>query len=171
MLALSLTQPWATLVTIGAKHIETRSWAPHQRCIGQRIAIHAAKGFPRKAKECCWEELFTRVLWPDLFVSFARSPEMDAALQDRIGKLPRGVVLCTAKLCGAWSTNNEELVDRLSIQERLFGSYAPDRWMWVLEDIQPLPEPIPARGALGLWKWDVPPEIMAAVAINSGVPA
>ena len=27
MKALTLTQPWATLVAIGAKRIETRSWA------------------------------------------------------------------------------------------------------------------------------------------------
>src|ERR1051325_5993743 len=41
MKALTLTQPWATLIAIGAKRIETRSWSTDYH--GQ-IAIHAAKG-------------------------------------------------------------------------------------------------------------------------------
>ena len=42
MKALTLTQPWATLIAVGAKRIETRSWGTSYR---GRIAIHAAKGF------------------------------------------------------------------------------------------------------------------------------
>lgn len=38
--AVSLWQPWATLIRAGAKTIETRSWATKHR---GRIAIHAAK--------------------------------------------------------------------------------------------------------------------------------
>lgn len=34
-----------------------------------------------------------------------------------------------------------------------FGDYTPGRWSWLLEDIQPV-EPIPAKGHLGLWKYD-----------------
>jgi hypothetical protein len=30
----------------------------------------------------------------------------------------------------------------------------PGRYAWILEDIKPLPEPIPARGAQGLWNWE-----------------
>lgn len=41
MKGLSLTQPWATLVAIGAKRIETRIWATSYR---GPLAIHAAKG-------------------------------------------------------------------------------------------------------------------------------
>lgn len=43
MKALSLTQPWATLVAIGAKKIETRSWSTSYR---GPVAIHASKGYP-----------------------------------------------------------------------------------------------------------------------------
>ena len=48
MKALTLTQPWATLVAIGAKRIETRSWRTSYR---GPLAIHAAKGFPKWARE------------------------------------------------------------------------------------------------------------------------
>ncbi len=42
MKALTLTQPWASLVAVGAKRIETRSWETNYR---GTIAIHAAKGW------------------------------------------------------------------------------------------------------------------------------
>ena len=38
---LTIAQPWATLVAIGAKQIETRSWQTNYR---GDIAIHAGKG-------------------------------------------------------------------------------------------------------------------------------
>ena len=41
MKVLTLTQPWATLVAIGAKRIETRSWATKYR---GPLLIHAAAG-------------------------------------------------------------------------------------------------------------------------------
>jgi hypothetical protein len=30
----------------------------------------------------------------------------------------------------------------------------PGRFAWVLRDIVPISNPIPARGALGLWEWN-----------------
>ena len=41
--AMSLHQPWASLIAAGVKNVETRSRPPPQSLIGQRIAIHAAK--------------------------------------------------------------------------------------------------------------------------------
>jgi hypothetical protein len=38
--------------------------------------------------------------------------------------------------------------------ERSFGDYSPGRFMWLLTNIRALPEPIPAKGALGLWEYD-----------------
>ena len=44
---LSLIQPWATLVAIGAKKVETRSWKTPYR---GWLAIHASKAFPKDAQ-------------------------------------------------------------------------------------------------------------------------
>lgn len=41
MKALSLWQPWASLMADGRKLIETRSWPPPVWLIGQNYAIHA----------------------------------------------------------------------------------------------------------------------------------
>src|SRR4051812_11429933 len=64
MKVLTLTQPWATLVAIGAKHIETRSWETLYR---GPLAIHAAKGLgPVGGKQglmdLCRREPFRSVL-------------------------------------------------------------------------------------------------------------
>ena len=55
MKALSLTQPWATLVVIGAKRIETRSW--HTSYVGP-LLIHAAKAIPSS-----WGQLQLPASW------------------------------------------------------------------------------------------------------------
>src|SRR5690242_18036251 len=47
MRALSLTQPWASLVALGEKSIEPRSWPTAYR---GPLAIHASATLPRQAK-------------------------------------------------------------------------------------------------------------------------
>jgi len=55
MRVLSFTQPWATLVCLGTKQIETRSW---KSWYYDEILIHASKSYPRWAKDCEKEEPF-----------------------------------------------------------------------------------------------------------------
>lgn len=38
---------------------------------------------------------------------------------------------------------------------------AEGQWHWVLDDVQPLPVPVPCRGALSLWT--VPADVLAAI--------
>ena len=42
----------------------------------------------------------------------------------------------------------------LTSQERAFGDYTPGRYAWLLSDVRPLAAPIPAKGQLGLWRWE-----------------
>ena len=46
--------------------------------------------------------------------------------------------------------------DLFSAQEEAFGDYSAGRYAWILDHVQRLVEPIPAKGALGLWEWDSP---------------
>lgn len=50
----------------------------------------------------------------------------------------------------------------LTDQERAFGDYTPGRYGWILNRIRALRQPIPCRGALGLW--DVPADVEAQIA-------
>jgi hypothetical protein len=59
MKALSLWQPWATLIALKKKQIETRSWRTTYR---GPLAIHAAKSYPQEARDLCSTEPFYSVL-------------------------------------------------------------------------------------------------------------
>lgn len=144
MKAITLTQPWATLVAIGAKRIETRSWSTSYR---GPIAIHAAKGFPRWARELARSK------------EFLNAPQVTALLADGF-EYPRGVVIATCNLVRCVETDLiERYVQPFTEQERSFGDYSPRRFGFLLEGVEVLSEPIPATGALGLWEWSPPQSV------------
>jgi hypothetical protein len=71
------------------------------------------------------------------------------------GRLPRGVVLGTVDLVSTIHTETaREHAEFLSPTELAFGDYSNGRYAWELANPVLFPEPIPARGALGLWTWD-----------------
>lgn len=149
MRALTLTQPWASLVAIGAKRIETRSWATQYR---GPLAIHAAKDFPEEAILTCLREPFGTVLRPHF-----GSP----------GALPRGAVVAIAELVACELTDELLLptrIDRFNAfaaeHELKFGNYAWGRYAWIFSDVQQFPEPYPIRGYQGLWEWEVPHDLV-----------
>ncbi|WP_412026654.1 hypothetical protein [Deinococcus yunweiensis] len=43
--ALTVDQPWASLIAIGEKSIENRSWRPAERFIGMPLLIHAGRSY------------------------------------------------------------------------------------------------------------------------------
>lgn len=141
-LAISLTQPWATLVARQQKLVETRSWATSFR---GPIAIHAAKGFPRECQALVAEKVFQGALGlatPD--------PKL----------LPRGVIVAIAELTRCWRFPFER--DETSIfgtiahaeHEIDFGDYTAGRYGFALAKIVPLVNPVAAKGALSLWAID-----------------
>ena len=138
MRGLTLTQPWATAVALGEKRIETRSWRTPYRGL---VAIHAAKGFPRPAREFALEHGFG-------------PPE----------RLPVSAVVAVARIVNMRPTG--ELARFLGRRELELGDYTPGRWAWVLDDVSPLPSPIACAGALGLWR--VEPDLAALILAAAG---
>ena len=136
MKALTLTQPWATLVILGIKRWETRSWFPGPADRGGRLAIHAGKGWSADDREFA-AELHERGILP-------------VAPAD----LPRGVVLGTVRVGGLARTTTAVTFPDVSALEQELGDYSPGRYAWQFGDPQAFPEPVPARGMLGLWEWE-----------------
>ena len=128
MKALSLTQPWATLVVTGAKRFETRSWTTTYR---GPLLIHAAKGLRVGARRFSIEAL-------------GKAPE----------EFVRGAIIGRVVLKNVYRT--EELASTLTALERLYGDYTPGRWAWELEEAVRLAQPVPYRGALGLFEVALP---------------
>jgi hypothetical protein len=138
MKALSIWQPWASLLMAGIKAYETRSWAPPASLLGERTAIHAAKtpvGFERLAPHLC-------PLIPGM--AEAQSGE------DLHAIMPLGCLLGTAILAFALSTDSDLAADILPCETAL-GDWSPGRWAWRFTDHQPLATPIPYRGQQGVF--------------------
>ena len=155
MKALSLRQPHATLTAIGAKTIETRSWGTQYRGL---FAIHAAKGWTWAERELLQYEPFYSVLADHFGDRWFEVGDLDSWVRETW--LPLGAVIATANLVDcrriAWDVYPRlAFLDArtLSKQEVAFGNYETGRYAWVLADVKLLPEPIPAKGALGLWEW------------------
>ena len=155
MKAITLWQPWASLLACGAKKFETRSWATNYR---GAIAIHAAqKPFDTDIYLDRDLHLFAEGLClPDIY-SFNR--------------LPFGCVIATAELVECWKITNNGHTNGSSLAARIeggryggktnivegkeifFGDWTPGRYAWELVNVKMLPDPIPAKGKQGLWSW------------------
>ena len=160
MKALTLTQPYAALVALGAKRIETRSWATTYR---GRLAIHAAKGLQpvggkRGLVELVRSQPFASALFPGWHAAdddaTLRAFDFGAvvAICDLIDIVPTDELLLGSRMTIEIPTG-ETYQWELTSQEYAFGDYGPHRFGWLLANLRCLPAPIPAKGALGLWEW------------------
>lgn len=106
MKAITVWQPWASLLACGAKRYETRGWATRYR---GPIAIHAAvKKLPKQA-DMPWEtfDAITTALaehygsWrSDWHLGGTMYMNMDGS--DNGFDIPRGAVIATAELANVW---------------------------------------------------------------------
>lgn len=144
MKAITIHQPWASLIAYGFKRYETRSWKTNYRGL---IAIHAGQKIDSEAVRMLATE-YTRI-WRD------------------ISPLPKGCIIAVAELveCRKVVSSGRErglgvawLEDGYMIlgKEVDFGDFTPGRYAWELSNVR-LIEPIPAKGRQGLWNWN-PPE-------------
>jgi hypothetical protein len=172
MKAISLWQPWASLIACGAKPYETRHWAPPRELIGQRIAIHAAK-YVGPDNRSFAEELMYGQHGNDVEAGFALADKLDATMKGIPDKLlgffnmalmPVGCLVCTATLDAAFQLGEKaedtahpaasvvrRLVSRqmpecFTVRYDDFGDYSSGRWAWLLRDVRVL---LPSDGTIG----------------------
>lgn len=144
MKCLSLWQPWASLIAVGAKTIETRSWATSYR---GPIAIHAAKKWNR--------ELRMLSLRMPCIAYLATEPTGTHAGEF---ELPLGCVVALAEL---WKC--EQVSDQTypGAPERDFGDFRRGRWMWHLRDVRACAVRVEMNGRQGLF--DVETDMAALI--------
>lgn len=153
MKALTILQPWATLLTVvfgfeelRVKQFETRSWWTSYR---GPLAIHAGKS--TKYLHLCNEEPFRSVL-----ITAGRGTEKHGV---DVGLLPLGAVIATSELAGYLRIPDSRVNKYIKTNEQVklelaFGDWSSGRYAWRLDNVKELPEPIPAKGKQGLWEWD-----------------
>lgn len=132
MKALSMTQPWASLLATGQKQIETRSWRTKYRGF---VAIHAATRFPPSATGLFWQPPFRGAL-------------TSAGIRE-FHQLKTGAIIGLCELVDCVRT--EEIRDQLPQLELAFGDYSDRRWAWICKGPMLLECPITCKGSLSLW--------------------
>lgn len=148
MKALTVWQPWASLIMIGGKPYEFRTWnftdKPNlAKLVGQRIVIHAGARLPKKGE---LEDVIERINdGQSALVAAIAKPFVERALAGE--QLTFGAALGTAVL-----GNPVHSVDLfgLDVADSDRGNF---NWAWPVSDVQPFPEPIPSAGAQGFWNW------------------
>ena len=135
--AITLWQPWASLIFTGDKRHETRGFRLPDRLIGEVVAIHAA------SRQLPGINGRLATLLRDRFASDAlRYP------------LPRGEVLGVVRFGSPRPTDPDVAGHAVPSSEadRIAGDWAPGRYAWPIVLAQALSEPIPAKGRQGWWK-------------------
>jgi len=145
--ALTLWQPWASLLAAGAKRFETRSRVTHYR--GPLLIHAAARKFsptaPRDAE-------ILRHLNRPAFVEAMTEVLGHADLE----RLPYGAIIASARLedCQQLPEGLHYIpssFDRQLEREALFGDFTPGRYLWRVEIVRKLDVPVRAPGARMLW--------------------
>jgi activating signal cointegrator 1 len=155
MKALTLCQPYATLVVLGLKRIETRSWYMSHR---GELLIHAAAGVGYLGSMSALRDLCCR----EPFFSALKAGGIDLDVVD-VDALPFGALIgqCQVVDCREIVENRTQLENWMrpamlppDEPERSFGDYRAGRFATLLADARAFPTPIPARGAQRLWHWE-----------------
>ena len=125
MKAISLWQPWASLMADGRKKIETRHWHPPAWLLGQELAIHATMKVDRDACEDFGYDALT---------------------------IPRGCVVAIVRLID-YEKFGQDAWKKYGLPETRYGDFEMGRYGWKCELIEKLNPPIAARGYQSIWDW------------------
>jgi hypothetical protein len=149
--AITVWQPWASLIAAGAKPFEWRRWPAPRRLIGTRIAIHAGarKVVKREIDDLLVDLTFGNEALTSLDVAVAR-PLLEQWYAAP-GSLPRSSVLCLATL--GKPITAAQYAQQKGIEARDSDRVDHQLWGWPLSDIEALEPYAPATGAQGFWNW------------------
>lgn len=148
MRALTLHQPWASLIACGAKRIETRSWSTRHRGL---LAIHAGKN--QKPSRSFEAQQLGRALSQQQWNEMPFGAVVAVAVVAEVHYIDRTVHSSDPELVAL--SGEGFPVDHWPVpaEQVPYGDYRPGRWAWMLTDVSPLDPPIPAIGHQGLWLW------------------
>ena len=147
MKALTIWQPWATLIMEGGKPNEYRRWSAPKAMHNKRIVIHAGKAIPsiheirglvyRLEKDDPLTGLIKEIALP-ILERLLNAPDA----------LPRAAALGTVRLGvpkKAIELHGAAVADSSRIDEHIYG--------WPVGEIERWAPPVPSRGFQGFWPY------------------
>lgn len=161
---LSVRNPWASLIVLGLKGIENRTWTTNYR---GRIAIHASS----KPSEIAAYRQFLED--PPLVEDHSRQGFVDYLDEEFDPEDPENqetsVIIGTVEIVDVIDTEADDFDEsQLDIKSPgfdftwEFAAFGDVRYLWVLANPMAFETPIGCHGKLNLW--NLTPELQAAVA-------
>jgi hypothetical protein len=148
--AITVKAPWSWAIAHSTKRVENRTW---ERPFRGTLAIHAGKGWDWDGGDSPLVQQAWRGAGWDVYrldpSHHAMTLGAVVAVADLVGICDRGVPgydLDVPCACGPWA--------------------AEGQYHWRLANVCPLAEPVPCKGALGLWT--LPDPVEAAVVAQLG---
>lgn len=147
MKIISLHQPWATLLVLGKKKIETRSWSTAYR---GPLAIHAAKKLLPHFGQICNSEPFNTAL------KTAGYDELECFEFGKvIGAVTLSQIATTEEIIDPGVEFPGDFCDAFTFTETFFGNYEPGRFGWLCTHPIKFPSPFPLTGRQRIFNWNV----------------
>ncbi|MBD2019404.1 hypothetical protein H6F43_04295 [Leptolyngbya sp. FACHB-36] len=148
---LTLWEPWASLISLGLKKFETRSWGTKYRC---RLAVHAAQRKPSAPDISIWVQALKLGNHP----LYCQQPAIDLLRCQSYGAIAAlsQIVNCLemwdSTVYGPPMPPRRRGIDISTVPalEKLVGDWREGRFAWQLENTVHLPKPIPYKGGQGL---------------------
>ena len=125
MKVISIKEPYASLIALKHKKIETRSWKTNYR---GELYIHAS-------------------------LTNFKGDSSNTYKYISKDKYNNGYIICKCNLVDCIYMN-KEYIDSISIKEKELGIYEIGRYAWVLDKVE-LIEPIKAKGKLNIWEVNI----------------
>lgn len=138
MKALTISQPFASLIASGEKWIENRRWPTSYR---GELAIHAGKGLQYLDKDELKEHPSGCVI---AVAKLVACETLNAIMAKANCQTERRHWLIPGSSKSWYTASNHP--------------HAEGPWCWILEDVRPI-EHVPVRGAQGLWDIVLPQHV------------
>lgn len=139
---LSIRQPWAWAIAVGAKTVENRTWGTGYRGL---VVIHASKTRPDPA---------------DVENQLILDAVAECGFEIEEAASGQGLIVAVATLAGCHLS--PDFGGTCGATRPLCSPWAVrDQYHWLLADVRPVREPVPCKGRLGLWR--LPDDIEQAV--------
>ena len=148
--AITIWQPWASLIAESMKTYEFRSWAFPTRMIGQRVAIHASARPVRRDEVQGLIYVLMDNKWRENGIV---DRDRALALLERVLQAPKSLPLSSIICLATLGTPIRDAALSAAIQVAWQRGGEHTNYGWPLSDIERLEPFVPAKGAQGWWTW------------------
>lgn len=125
--ALTIKQPWASLIMLGYKRFEFRSWRTNYR---GKLLIHAGQGIDKQA-----------------MLRLEKYLPRELPMGKILGKVTLvDCIKCDENFKEKCLKENKDVYDKSTFVEK---------FAWQLENVEVFDEPIEAKGHLSLWEFEI----------------